>query len=673
MPTTSNPTAIAALWFDYDASDSRLRQVSFEVHQPQSGPTEFRATTTLYLDGYEYVRFYKSTTPFDPLNAATNRVTEPASTHLYKIQKRHALGGAGQFTLTTLVSGGVHAAATAHYRLFHGDHLGSQSLVTTAGNGSAAAISALTASTVVEAHLAFDSWGQRIEGGTGTLQPRPAIAEDIRSGFTGHEMLDTLGLVHMNGRLYDPFVGQFLSPDPVIQDITDSQAFNAYSYVRNNPLSSIDPTGYSWVSKFFKKLNKGVQKFLKAVSKIHPLAKLHAKADKWVYQNRVIITVVVVAVVAAIYVAPAVAGWAGSISGLGLGTNAAYAVGVGVAGAVSGGARTALYGGKLRDVLKSAAISGLTAAISAGVLHPVGVAAENASGFAKIALTASHVAGHGVVGGAANAAQGGSFKEGFLSAAASSFVFHVPGVGQVLNSTGLVGIASRTALAAAVGGTVAEIGGGKFGNGAWTAAFQHLYNNEAGRWFKHVRMEALASDQSLKRAFLINRKASDLGLPGDISDGESMWRNVMNKYPGAKYYDISKGELDLYAKNSESFGKFDFVGVVDHGANGDQWFMVSGGLAPDSQNWAIITSGIKSGGACGLFGCYVAGGNGPEYLRQLALSARAQSIAVIAGETGYLHRIGRFDVPGTQVTSQYQGSNNLRTESFSFSTPYKPR
>ena len=44
----------------------------------------------------------------------------------------------------------------------------------------------------------------------------------------------------MNGRVYDPEIGRFLSADPFIQDATNSQALNAYSYVLNNPLSFTD-------------------------------------------------------------------------------------------------------------------------------------------------------------------------------------------------------------------------------------------------------------------------------------------------------------------------------------------------------------------------------------------------------------------------------------------------
>ena len=47
----------------------------------------------------------------------------------------------------------------------------------------------------------------------------------------------------MNGRVYDPIVGRFVSPDPWIQDPKNSQSFNRYSYVWNNPLRYTDPSG----------------------------------------------------------------------------------------------------------------------------------------------------------------------------------------------------------------------------------------------------------------------------------------------------------------------------------------------------------------------------------------------------------------------------------------------
>ncbi len=51
----------------------------------------------------------------------------------------------------------------------------------------------------------------------------------------------------MNGRVYDPLVGRFLSPDPFVQDISNSQSHKRYSYCLNNPLKYTDPTGEIFV------------------------------------------------------------------------------------------------------------------------------------------------------------------------------------------------------------------------------------------------------------------------------------------------------------------------------------------------------------------------------------------------------------------------------------------
>jgi RHS repeat-associated protein len=63
-------------------------------------------------------------------------------------------------------------------------------------------------------------------------------------GYTGHEHLTEFGLINMNGRVYDPLVSRFLSPDPYIQAPGFTQSYNRYGYVFNNPLKYIDPTGY---------------------------------------------------------------------------------------------------------------------------------------------------------------------------------------------------------------------------------------------------------------------------------------------------------------------------------------------------------------------------------------------------------------------------------------------
>ncbi|MBM0657808.1 RHS repeat-associated core domain-containing protein, partial [Capnocytophaga genosp. AHN8471] len=62
-------------------------------------------------------------------------------------------------------------------------------------------------------------------------------------GYTGHEHLASVGLIHMNGRLYDPVLHRFLQPDNFVQDPFNTQNFNRYGYCLNNPLLYTDPTG----------------------------------------------------------------------------------------------------------------------------------------------------------------------------------------------------------------------------------------------------------------------------------------------------------------------------------------------------------------------------------------------------------------------------------------------
>jgi len=96
--------------------------------------------------------------------------------------------------------------------------------------------------------VAFQPFGNRKKQLTTDLDPNTDLAmatfETTTDGFTGHEMLDDFGLIHMNGRVYDPQIGRFLSADPFVQAPENSQSYNRYSYVMNNPLSLVDPSGY---------------------------------------------------------------------------------------------------------------------------------------------------------------------------------------------------------------------------------------------------------------------------------------------------------------------------------------------------------------------------------------------------------------------------------------------
>jgi RHS repeat-associated protein len=111
----------------------------------------------------------------------------------------------------------------------------------------------------VQQTMDFDPWGARRNTNwaamsstelTNTFFKNHSISNSVGTdsitsrGFTGHEMLDEVGVIHMNGRIYDAKLGRFLQADPFIDAPYDTQALNRYSYVRNNPLNAVDPSGY---------------------------------------------------------------------------------------------------------------------------------------------------------------------------------------------------------------------------------------------------------------------------------------------------------------------------------------------------------------------------------------------------------------------------------------------
>ena len=89
---------------------------------------------------------------------------------------------------------------------------------------------------------------------------------------------------------------------------------------------------------------------------------------------------------------------------------------------------------------------------------------------------------HGVAQGGLSVAQGGKFGAAFLSASFSAIASHSIGVGGTKKTAGpsFAQHLGRGATAAIVGGTASVIGGGKFANGAVTAAFVYAFNARGG-------------------------------------------------------------------------------------------------------------------------------------------------------------------------------------------------
>jgi RHS repeat-associated protein len=94
-------------------------------------------------------------------------------------------------------------------------------------------------------HLKYDPYGQRVQP-TQLDQPVTASSFGERRGFTGHEHDDDLDLINMQGRIFDPGSGRFLTTDPVVTSPASGQSYNPYSYALNNPVTLTDPSGFQY-------------------------------------------------------------------------------------------------------------------------------------------------------------------------------------------------------------------------------------------------------------------------------------------------------------------------------------------------------------------------------------------------------------------------------------------
>jgi RHS repeat-associated protein len=111
-------------------------------------------------------------------------------------------------------------------------------------------VSAITSNAgIADIQESFSAFGARRNpttwSGAPTTSDLATIASLSRQGYTFQTWLgQSMGLNHMNGRVEDAILGRMLSPDPHIPDPTNAQSYNRYSYVNNNPLTMVDPTGF---------------------------------------------------------------------------------------------------------------------------------------------------------------------------------------------------------------------------------------------------------------------------------------------------------------------------------------------------------------------------------------------------------------------------------------------
>jgi hypothetical protein len=195
----------------------------------------------------------------------------------------------------------------------------------------------------------------------------------------------------------------------------------------NNPLKYTDPSGYNpfkAIAKAWRSTWRGIKKYGRQV----------------------------VAIVVAIYTGGATlaAGWSVWASGA-------------AAGFVSGAIST----GSLKGAMRGAVLGSVTA----GVANHIGYGKSAFAKWAQKDIYNKAIA-HGLSQGAISQISGGNFKEGFLGGAFSSYAGD-----SWLDASSSNNVITDTMISSVIGGVSAELGGGKFANGARSAAFVSLYNH----------------------------------------------------------------------------------------------------------------------------------------------------------------------------------------------------
>lgn len=360
--------------FSYNASHQRWKQVAV-----YSGVTE----TTHYVGGM-----------LEIMTRGTNAT-----------EYRHQIPAGSSIAIYTRRTDGT---TSTYYAT--SDHLGSSDLVM---DGSANVL-------VRESFTPFGARRGSAWTGTPTSGDNTAIGNTTRKGFTGHEMLDSVALVHMGGRVYDPFLGRFLSADTVIQSLGATESINPYAYAWNDPLRYVDPTGHGILDAIIG---------------------------------------VVVGAIAFFTLQPELIGALGTFWG-------SVAAGA-IAGFVGGFTGALLATGSLSAALTAGLISGVAGGLTAGIGRAV-----LAGNWTPLEGVLARVA----VGCASSAASGGNCGQGAMSAAfamaAAPLIIKFPALGQW-------SAVPESVEAGLIGGEAARLAGGKFENGFSTAAVQYLVGPQA--------------------------------------------------------------------------------------------------------------------------------------------------------------------------------------------------
>ncbi len=202
-----------------------------------SSYTPFNKIQNFYEGSYQYDVFYGCDQERRRANMYNNGSLVYSRTYVGDYEKTVSGGSTSEVHYINSPSGlcGIYVITNGVGAMYYPyeDHLGSITKVTDA-NGA------------IIADINYDAWGRRRNNTTWDYTNPSVPPVWLYRGYTGHEHLPELSTINMNGRLYDPILGQMFSPDNFNQNHGYTQNYNRYAYAYNNPLKYTDPNG-QWV------------------------------------------------------------------------------------------------------------------------------------------------------------------------------------------------------------------------------------------------------------------------------------------------------------------------------------------------------------------------------------------------------------------------------------------
>lgn len=220
---TSDPSSSERkLNITYNAFKSPLEIEETNVDKVSFSYNDDNQRSTMYYGGFQTVKFER---PLRKYYSADGSMEVKQNTKTGTIEFITYIGGDGYSAPIVVKNNGT----AQNYLYLHRDYQGTI-LAVTNDNGD-----------LVEKRL-FDAWGSiiKVQDGAGNTLDGLTVLD---RGYTGHEHLQSVGLINMNARLYDPLLHRFLQVDNFIQDPSNTQNYNQYGYVLNNPLKYTDPSG----------------------------------------------------------------------------------------------------------------------------------------------------------------------------------------------------------------------------------------------------------------------------------------------------------------------------------------------------------------------------------------------------------------------------------------------